>query len=726
MEYNGNLVDIEGNDLIINQITNDRTIINCKLFLFKLKTKSDKLRYYEIKNSIASKDFIKAYIADDSNALLLSDDLFYLYDSENNKKNCLINLNDCEPRDFIYYKKNLIFIQKDKFSLFQAKADGKCNILLNLIDAPLKVNFCSCNKDMLYLCTSARIYFLKLIYSKDKILKVKNTQMSLPFKFKQEEYAYHSFENKFYKIKNEYKEVIHVCSYSDKEVTVYKFVKGEFKNKKKCFVKLSVNKLNNEIIKGCFFFKIKRVSKGQEKKKKDTDVVNNNYNEVVVKGSNDSNLEDEVTEGKKKCDSEEILKYENVNCVDNLPCDENNLLQNNDSIFSNEKIVRDENSKFEEEHTCSDVVTTHNGKNNNIENEEEEKIEEDISTNKEEDIIKLYLLIYSENGRILIYFVDYLNLADFKFGFVGFSNNPIAFMHLPFKAIYIYNISELYEKRVIKQKKIIQKKKKLSSNYCKYMEHIINKEIYINSNLFIDTVLMNEGTVSIYTIQIHNNLLLECENNMEPTVINVVNCSNKVVAVKKAINNENKNDEIKKIINESKYSCYSDSDSYIDSDITWTNSDKSDDDDDNDNSLYNVNIDSHVGEDNLNNYEHSGKMEKTKNIGSSSSISNALSQNKQSLLSEIDHYDNIKKEQDNFTHNIADKDNSNDNINNVGNNNDSNNIENNNNENNNIESNNNENVNNESNNNENINNVGNNNYSNHNENVNNESNNNEN
>ncbi|CRH00239.1 conserved Plasmodium protein, unknown function [Plasmodium relictum] len=560
MDYNGDILDIGRNDLLVNQITKHGRKIDYNLFLFKMRSKSDKLRHYEINNSITSENFIKAYLTKESNFILLSNNRFYMYDNENKKKRCLMNLNDSEPIDFIYFKEHIIFIQKNNFSLFQSKTNGKCKVMLNLKDTPLKVNFCS-YKNMLYLSTCRRLYFLKLIYLKDKTLKVENTNMSLPFKSKKEKYVYHSYKNKFYKINKEYKEVIHVCGYSDKDITVYKFVKGKYKNKKKCLMKFSVNELKNEIIKGGFFFKIN---------------VSDKKNKVSENFGNLNNDKTENISDKYHLINGKNFKNENV-CM---------LLSSNNLFLDDKRKEKERENNSNDSSNSLNVCEHKENEQNNIpldlniynkENENNNMKEQGNMYNLEikEDIIKLYLLIYTENGKILIYFVDYLNQSQFKFGFSNIKKNPIIYMQLPFKTSFIYNVSDIFSERVIKQKSIIHKKKRKSQNYNKYIEHMINKEIYINSNFFFDAIVMNDKIAKIYTIQIHHDFLYISQNVTEPVALNVIDSNNKIIAIKNVSDNEQKKNLIEKVVNESKFSCYSDSDSYIDSEITWEDSDHS-------------------------------------------------------------------------------------------------------------------------------------------------------
>ncbi|CAD2104791.1 hypothetical protein YYG_01989 [Plasmodium vinckei petteri] len=474
MDQNGSIIEVRGNNLLVNQILNNENDKNYKIHFFKLKSKSDKLKQYEISSTLTLGSFSKGYLESESNLLLLSDNLFYTYNTENKEKTRLVHLNDCDPIDFVYLKKDIIFIKENNNSLYYTNLNGDCNVLLNLIEPPLKLNFCYNSKNVIYLKTSSRLYFLKLAYLKDKSLKLKNTNMSLPSRNKidTEEHAFHSYKNHFYKIRSEYKQVIHVCSYTNKEAIIYKLVKGVFKNKKKCLAKLCIDKLNGENIKGAFFFK---VATGMAT---DTDAPNNSDNEK-----------------------------------------------------------------------------------------------------NKENCIKLYLLVFSENGKVLIYFIDYLNYEKFKFGLVHINNaNPIIYMALPYKTININNATDIFYNRVIKQKNIIQKKKKLSNNFNKYMEHISNKEKYINSNFFIDTVLMTENMATIYTIQIHHDFLSDSEINHETNSLSVIDSNNKIIGIKSSMDINDKKNLLNKIINKSKFSCYSDSDSYIDSDITWNNSDKNADD----------------------------------------------------------------------------------------------------------------------------------------------------
>ncbi|SCM00551.1 conserved Plasmodium protein, unknown function [Plasmodium chabaudi chabaudi] len=508
MDQNGSIIEVRGNNLLVNQIINNENDKNYKMNFFKLKSKSDKLKQYEISSTLTLGSFSKGYLENESNLLLLSDNLFYTYNTENKEKTRLVHLNDCDPIDFVYLKKDIIFIKENNNSLYYTNLNGDCSVLLNLIEPPLKLNFCYNSKNVIYLKTSSRLYFLKLAYLKDKSLKLKNTNMSLPSRNKMdaEEYAFHSYKNNFYKIRNEYKQVIHVCSYTNKEVIIYKLVKGVFKNKKKCLAKLCIDKLNGENIKGAFFFK---VATGMA------------TNTDALKNFNGININEENNE----------IKETKNNVIDKMKGDETDAANNSD----NEK--------------------------------------------NKENSIKLYLLVFSENGKVLIYFIDYLDYEKFKFGLVHINNaNPIIYMALPYKTININNATDIFYNRVIKQKNIIQKKKKLSSNFNKYMEHISNKEKYINSNFFIDTVLMTENMATIYTIQIHHDFLSDPETNHETNSLSVIDSNNKIIGITSSMDINDKKNLLNKIINKSKFSCYSDSDSFIDSDITWNNSDKNADD----------------------------------------------------------------------------------------------------------------------------------------------------
>ncbi|EAA17823.1 hypothetical protein [Plasmodium yoelii yoelii] len=506
MDQNGSIIEVRGNNLLVNQIINNENDKKCKIQFFKLKFKSDKLRQYEISSTLTLESFSKGYLESETNLLLLSDNSFYTYNTENKEKTPLVYLNNCDPIDFVYLKKDIIFIKQNNNSLYYTNMNGDCNVLLKLIEPLLKLNFCYNNKNVIYLKTNSRLYFLKCMYLKDKSFKLKNTNMSLPLRNKMdtEEYAFHSYKNHLYKIKNEYKQVIHVCSYTNKEVIIYKFVKGVFKNKKKCLAKLCIDKLNGENIKGAFFFKV------------NTGVATNTN---VLNSFNDINEE-----------NNEINETKN-NVIDNMKEDEVNVPNNSD----NEK--------------------------------------------NKENSIKLYLLVFSENGKVLIYFIDYLNHEKFKFGLVHINNaNPIIYIALPFKTVNINNVTNIFYNRVIKQKNIIQKKKKSSNNFNKYMEHISNKEKYINSNFFMDTLLMTENMATIYTIQIHHDFLSDLETNCETTSLSIMDSNNKIIGIKSSMDINDKKIVLNKIINQSKFSCYSDSDSYIDSDITWNNSDKNMDD----------------------------------------------------------------------------------------------------------------------------------------------------
>lgn len=332
MDNNGLVLKVEGNELLINQVNNEGTKRNFNLYLYKLKTKNDKLRYYEINNCITSENYVKGYINENGNMVLLYDEQFYIYENEKKKKSCLINLSDCEPVDFIYFKKHLIFIENKKISLFQAKQNGKSMVMLNLKDIPLKINFCS-YKNLFYLCTRKRLYFLKLFYVKEnKTLKVKNTNMSLPIKNINDQYAYHSYRNLIHKIDQKYKEVIHVCCYSDREVTIYKFVKGQYKNKKKCLHKLTVKEFNNDKIRGAFFFKVKLENslKGQIKT---SHYINDMTDHTDINHNNNNKKDDNKNDDNKNDDNENDDNNNNHNNIVN-----NNIINNNivlDSILNN-------------------------------------------------------------------------------------------------------------------------------------------------------------------------------------------------------------------------------------------------------------------------------------------------------------------------------------------------------------------------------------------------------
>ncbi|KMZ99486.1 conserved Plasmodium protein, unknown function [Plasmodium vivax] len=534
VDYNGDVMDMEGNDLLINHMDSNEKGGKYSVRLFKLKFKNDKSRQYEINNSMSSEAFLKGYLHNSSDLVMLSDDTFSLYDCEKKKKNTLINLNDCEPIDFVYFKKNIIFIQKNKCSLFQAKTNGKCSIMLNLKEPPVKVNFCSHMKNMIYLSTKSRVYFLKLLYLKDKTLKLSNTNMSLPAKCRQEEHVYHSHRNEHLQGRDEYREVIHVCSYSCKDVTVYKLVKGEVKNKKKCLTKLDIRMLNDESIKGVFFFKIKYPSRGC-----------NFGEESAPEGRR---LGTSSTDGEKGSHASHASEGENAR-----------------HVVDTKEVSKGEGQTGEEE-------AAH------------EKHASNTSATKE-DVVKLYLLIYSESGKVLIYLIDHLNVPHFKFGLAHVSKCPLAHMQLPFKVAQIYNASDHLLKRVMKQKCIIKKKKENSPNFAKYLEHMVNKYAYVNSNFFMDTIFLSEKSAVVYTIQIRHDFLTPpeeaaegaAEGAAEAVLLKVMNSNDKLVAIKDVEDNEVKKNLVHKILNESKFSCYSDSDSYIDSDITWNDdSDKTD------------------------------------------------------------------------------------------------------------------------------------------------------
>ncbi|SOV15940.1 conserved Plasmodium protein, unknown function [Plasmodium sp. gorilla clade G2] len=525
MDYNGLVLKVEGNELLINQVNNEGTKRNFNLYLYKLKTKNDKLRYYEINNCITSENYVKGYINENSNMILLYDEQFYIYDNEKKKKSCLINLSDCEPVDFIYFKKHLIFIENKKISLFQAKQNGKSMVMLNLKDIPLKINFCS-YKNLFYLCTSKRLYFLKLNYVKEnKTLKVKNTNMSLPIKNINDQYAYHSYRNLFHKIDQHYKEVIHVCCYSDREVIIYKFVKGQYKNKKKCLHKLAIKEFNNDKIRGAFFFKVKLENKLKQQIRT-TGYIND-------------------TTGNSNTNHNNNNKIDNIDNIHNIDNNNNNNHHNNSNIDQN--------------------TIDHNHLN---------------ETTDDEDIIKLYLLIYNQCGKVLIYFIDYLNEKYFKFGLTHIKNEFVVYMQLPFKPFYIYNTSDIFTKRVIKQKNIIQKKKKLSNNYNKYLEYILNKEVYVKNHFFLECVLVEEKYATIYTIQINHQFLSNLVEGQVLVCMDSKDSNHKMMAIKEKNENSDNNNEngnqskLSQMLKESKFSCYSDSDSYIDSEITWTDSEE--------------------------------------------------------------------------------------------------------------------------------------------------------
>ncbi|ANQ08031.1 Uncharacterized protein PCOAH_00027050 [Plasmodium coatneyi] len=526
-DYNGDVIDMEGNDLLISHVESKDKGGKYNVRLFKLKSKNDKSREYEINDSMSSEAFLKGYLHNSSDLVMLSDDTFSLYDSEKKKKNTLTNLNDCEPSDFVYFKKNIIFIQKNKCSLFQARTNGKCSTMLNLKEPPVKVNFCSHMKNIIYLSTKSRVYFLKLLHLKDKTLKLRNTNMSLPTKYRQEEHVYHSHRNENPQGKNEYKEVIHVCSYSCKDVTVYKFVKGQVKNKKKCFTKLDIRMLNDESIKGVFFFKVKHSSRGC-----------NNGEESAREGGH--------------------LSTSNASGDENV----NHVSHANEGENSHD--VADSKEVSEREDQNGEVEVAHEGQTSS-------------TSPTKEDVIKLYLLIYSNSGKVLIYLIDYLNLPHFKFGLAHVSKCPLAQMELPFKVAQIYDASDNLLKRVMKQKNILKKKKENSPNFSKYLHHMDNKYAYINSNFFMDTIFISEKSAVIYTIQIRHDFLTIPEEGEEVVLLKVMNANEKIVAIKDVEDSEVKKNLVHKILNESKFSCYSDSDSYIDSDITWNDdSDKTD------------------------------------------------------------------------------------------------------------------------------------------------------
>ncbi|GAB66641.1 hypothetical protein PCYB_094250, partial [Plasmodium cynomolgi strain B] len=527
VDYKGDVMDMQGNDLLINHIDSNEKGGKYNVRLFKLKSKNDKSRQYEISNSMSSQSFLKGYLHNNSSDLvMLTDDTFSLYDCEKKKKKMLINLNDCKPIDFVYFKKNIIFIQKNKCSLFQARTNGKCNIMLNLKEPPVKVNFCSHMKNMIYLSTKSRVYFLKLLFLKDKTLKLSNTNMNLPVKCRQEEHVFHSHRNESQQGRNEYKEVIHVCSYSCKDVTVYKLVKGKVKNKKKCFTKLDIRMLNDESIKGVFFFKVKHPSKG--------------YN------CGEESAREERHLGTSNADDEKVNHVSHT------------------SEGENSHHVVDSKEVLEGEGHTGEVKLVN-------------ELQTSSTSATNENIMKLYLLIYSESGKVLIYLIDHLNIPLFKFGLAHVSKCPLAHMQLPFKVAQIYNATDHLLKRVMKQKNIIKKKKENSPNFAKYIEHMVNKDVYINSNFFMDTIFVNEKSAIVYTIQIHHDFLTLPEKATEAVLLKVMNSNEKIVAIKDVEDSEVKKNLVYKILNESKFSCYSDSDSYIDSDITWNDdSDKTD------------------------------------------------------------------------------------------------------------------------------------------------------
>ncbi|KJP90257.1 hypothetical protein AK88_00105 [Plasmodium fragile] len=516
MDYSGDVMDMEGNDLVINNVHNvDNNEKGGKysVRLFKLKSKNDKSREYEINDWMSSESFLKGYVHSSSDLVMLSDNTFSLYDCEKKKKNTLTNLNNCEPLDFVYFKKNMIFIQKNKCSLFQAKTTGKCSVMLNLKEPPVKVNFCSHMKNMIYLSTKSRVYFLKLLYLKDKTLKLSNTNMNLPAKCRQEEHVYHSHRNEHLQGRNEYKEVIHVCSYSCKDVTVYKLVKGKVKNKQKCFTKLDITMFHDDSIKGAFFFKVKHPSRG-------------------------------------------------CNWGEESAPEETHLGTSNEGEHSNDVVDASE-------------VLEGEGQNGHIQVSHEQQTSSKSRT--KEEVVKLYLLIYSDSGKVLIYLIDHLNMPHFKFGLAHVRKAPLAHMQLPFKVAQMYNASDKLLKRVMKQKYIIQKKKEDSPNFLKYLEHMVTKYAYISNNFFVDTILINEKSAIVYTIQIRHDFLSLPEKGTETVLLKLMNTNEKIVAIRDVEDNEVKKNLVHKIMNESKFSCYSDSDSYIDSDITWNDdSDKTD------------------------------------------------------------------------------------------------------------------------------------------------------
>ncbi|CXI41369.1 conserved Plasmodium protein, unknown function [Plasmodium berghei] len=597
MDQNGSIIEVRGNNLLVNQIINNENDKNYKIQFFKLKSKSDKLRQYELRSALTLESFSKGYLESESNLLLLSDNSFYTYNTENKEKTPLVYLNDCDPIDFVYLKKDIIFIKKDNNSLYYTNMNGDCSVLLKLIEPPLKLNFCYNNKNVIYLKTNSRLYFLKCAYLKDKSLKLKNTNMSLPSRNKMdtEEYAFHSYKNHLYKIKNEYKQVIHVCSYTNKEVIIYKFVKGVFKNKKKCLAKLYIDKLNGENIKGAFFFKV------------NTGMATNTD---VLKSFNDTNT---------------------------------NIIEENNEINETKNNVIGKMKEGE-----VDVP-------NNSDNEK-----------KKENSIKLYLLVFSENGKVLIYFIDYLNQEKFKFGLVHINNaNPIIYIALPFKTVSINNVTDMFYNRVIKQKNIIQKKKKLSNNFNKYMEHISNKEKYINSNFFMDTLLMNDNMATIYTIQIHHDFLYDLETNYETNSLSIVDSNNKIIGIKSSMDISDKKNVLNKIINQSKFSCYSDSDSYIDSDITWNNSDKNIDDayfcsdySSEDEQIKKGMTDLEKTQENKESKTEENKI----NTINHEETTNPTNQCEDTKLMEIQKFESIKNEQDGFINNINSEKNDNNNV----------------------------------------------------------------
>lgn len=502
---NGHVIQIGEDRILINRSEkNERGKPSWEVVMFELKTRSDKMETYELKRSQKAPFFIKGFALNRSEIVLLFRNKFYIYDVEKNKKNVILNLNNDEILDFLYFKGNIIYIKKDCMSIFRATVTGKKNLLLSLKVQPTNMSLCV-QQNILAISANDRLYFMKIMAFKDKTVLIRNTNVSIPYKNKKTKYVYNSHKNMFYKNKKDYKEVIHVCSYLSNNVVLCKCLKmGETNLNKKVFSKFSVEEFQGSEIKGAFFFEVNETAMekmgGCVISKNEEQVEKANTMELVKTEKENNNISNSIDgvipnilEVEKEEKKTQIAEDESIAEVTNDGrSEEGNFRMTNtnrdssDMPILNEKMedeswkkeselqgevinnnihssqyVGNEKVNIKMESTCEYTTLGKDTYNNYVKKEiEKENVKDNEKKETMVDTSKLYLSLCSKHGKMLIYYIGPLDSAHIESGFTKFEKKPLVSFQMSNNVLDVQDATVILRKRAIKQLNIIKKKKK--------------------------------------------------------------------------------------------------------------------------------------------------------------------------------------------------------------------------------------------------------------------------
>lgn len=246
--------------LIINKESdndNKSDLSGSTLLHFKNELKDLNLKQYNLSYSAPVDSFTKSFLWSKTEIVTLSNNELSIYNPEQDKKELLTHVNKLEPIDFIYVNGCIFFIKKNGASIYRADAEGSIEEVICLEESLNKISLSVC-RDIVVVSGNERFFILKINISKEEKVLLEKTNIELSYENKNIQYDYYSFKKESLQGTGESEELIYLCSYSEKEVLVYKFLCKETTGAVEDIgtINISVEKLNHDKIRGAFFFTI--------------------------------------------------------------------------------------------------------------------------------------------------------------------------------------------------------------------------------------------------------------------------------------------------------------------------------------------------------------------------------------------------------------------------------------------------------------------------------------